>query len=128
MLILGTGVVPSPSSAGGAASSIRQATPSAGATTTPGRVGGVRGGCRKNPALATAAARPARRSQRCLRPAAATASAAEMKGNPAGWTGGTEERTRAASRCGPDCEGRSGRLATCEILRFLDQDRSHTVT
>ena len=43
-----------PSSAGGTASSIRQISPSAGATTTPGRVGGTRGGCRKNAALAAA--------------------------------------------------------------------------
>ena len=44
MLTRGSGASPSSSSAGGAAESIRQITPSAGATTTPGRVGGTRGG------------------------------------------------------------------------------------
>lgn len=54
-----------------------------------------------------------------------------MKGRPAGCTGGIEDRTRAASRCGPDSAGRSGRLATRAILRFggqADQDMSQTVT
>ncbi len=114
MLIRGNGVAGRPSSAGGSASSIRQMSPSAGATTTPGRVGGTRGGCRKNAALAAAEARPARRSHRFLRPTAASARLAPTNGSPAGCIGGTVVRTSATSRAGPDL--RSGRLAI--VQRF----------
>ena len=99
-----------PSSAGGTASSMRQISPSAGATTTPGRVGGTRGGCRKNAALA-AAAEPGRRG-----------AATDAGGPPRrrrGWrrrtagrrgaSGESWYRTSATSRAGPDL--RSGRLA-----------------
>ena len=91
-----------------------QMSPSAGATTKPGRVGGFRGGCRKNAALAAAEASPARRSQGFRRPAKATARLTPTNGRPSGCIGGTEERTRAASRAGPVL--RSGRLAI--VQRF----------
>ena len=65
----------------------------------PGRVGGTRGGWRKNAAQAPAASRPARRSHRWLRPAAATAEPGrQMNGRPAGCTGGTVERTSSSRR------------------------------
>ena len=48
--------VPRPSSAGGTAVSISATCPSAGETTTPGRLGGTRCGCRKKAAFAAVAA------------------------------------------------------------------------
>jgi hypothetical protein len=88
---------------------------SAGATITPVWVGGVRDGSRKNAALAPAAVRPARRTQRWWRPRAATTSPAETNGRPAGCTRGTEDRSRFSNRCGPDVSVSSaerGRRAT----------------
>ena len=114
MLTRGSGRSGRLSSAGGTASSTRQISPSAGATTTPGRVGGTRGGWRKNAALAPAASRPARRSHRLRRPAAATARPAPTNGRPAGCIGGIVVLARATSRAGPDL--RSGRLAI--VSRF----------
>src|SRR6476646_10871521 len=114
MLIRGSGRAGRSSSAGGSASSTRQISPSAGATTTPGRVGGTRGGWRKNAALTPAASRPVRRSQLLRRPTAATARAAPTNGRPAGCIGGIVVLARATSRAGPDL--RSGRLAI--VWRF----------
>ncbi|AFE15414.1 hypothetical protein MRGA327_02775 [Mycobacterium tuberculosis RGTB327] len=64
MLTRGNGVSPMLSSAGGAAESIAQITPSAGATMAAGLVGGTRCGCRKKPAQAAAASRPVPRNHR----------------------------------------------------------------
>ena len=114
MLMRGNGVAGKPSSAGGTASSMRQIRPSAGATTRPGRVGGMRGGCRKNAALAAAEASPTRRSHLLRWPAAATARLTPTNGRPSGCIGGTAERTSATSRAGPVL--RSGRLAI--VQRF----------
>src|ERR1700689_1807237 len=59
---------PISNSGGGAADSIRHTKPSAGATTTPGRVGGTRGGGRKKPGQAPAARNAAPASQQDGRP------------------------------------------------------------
>src|SRR3954469_22302664 len=114
MLIRGSGRSGRLSSAGGTAFSTRQINPSAGATTRPGRVGGTRGGWRKNAALTPAVNSPALRSHRLRRPAAATAMPAPTKGRPAGCIGGIVVLARATSRAGPDL--RSGRLAI--VSRF----------
>ena len=66
------------------------------------RVGGTRGGCRKNAALAAATVSPVFRNQRFRYPSAARARLAPTNGRPAGCIGGTEERTSAAKRAGPD--------------------------
>nr|AAK95489.1 unknown [Prescottella equi] len=83
-----------PSSAGGTAVSTSATSPSAGATTTPGRFGGTRCGCRKNVAHAAADASPARRTHLRLRPTAATARGVSTNGRPAGCSGGTAALTR----------------------------------
>src|SRR4051812_47014484 len=108
------GATTRPGRGGGTTFSTRQINPSAGATTRPGRVGGTRGGWRKNAALAPAVSRPALRSHRLRRPAAATAMPAPTKGRPAGCIGGIVVLARATSRAGPDL--RSGRLAI--VSRF----------
>ncbi|AGL25909.1 hypothetical protein J113_03145 [Mycobacterium tuberculosis CAS/NITR204] len=63
MLTRGNGVSPMLSSAGGAAESIAQITPSVGRDKI-GLVGGYPCGCRKKPAQAAAASRPVPRNHR----------------------------------------------------------------
>ena len=112
MLIRVIGVSGRPSSAGGAAWSIRVMRPSAGATTTPGRVGRhprrmpeeQRAGPRGRPA-------PPVRSHRWRRPTAARPSPPATNGRPAGCIGGTVDRTSSISRGASDLRSSTWRVA-----------------
>ena len=78
--------------------SIRQTWPSAGATTTPGRVGGTRGGWRKNARVRRRRTRPAvlRTSGACGRRRPAPGCRRRTAGRP-GASGGTVERTSSTT-------------------------------